>query len=1065
MSSQSIQEPIQPSDSTCNDTCLYTPFTTQPIQLLTTMTQPFGTLSNSASTPITIDDVHYDSVTHYIYKDVLQTIDKTDVRYTRPLSVLVDKTCEEDISFFNDKLIEAMKYRYNNDTSLKRRLHELNPNVLDFKPSLLELCNKSKDLHTFFNPLTDNTVLLDSKDNDGMCTRLNAALIGIVRDMNQSPEANVFNDSVYNVLDKRIVNVMLYNMGLDLLKDINTYDDTTDVFAIYNSYKRATDLSTATVRNYKYIDSLTTINGIVADLKTRLLASSYQREIEIFKSHLLDVALDVVLKQDYPQLDESQYETAKQQQFQQTADQTVNGYKEMLYSSFMHGTLNDEISNKLSPELIPIFPTYAIDYQLMYDNVTIGHRYQVDLNDSLMPHHASSIVINNKRYSSAVAYAYAQLFIHRIGLIFSDDDDVQLPVLARTYHNTRMTRMRDSIVSFNNKATVAKFSKYKELNTLLYYTSNSDIEFSNPSDYVLGCVKKPDGSYIGLNESGKLLVRMRKKLFEESYDPLQCRGFGAFHELSTNIVSKEWFISRVLDYGKTLGLFQRKDINDLCSIYRLEAITVERSQHVTSLFATDDDTLIEFFRQCGITCISDCHSVLKCIHAEYTNLRLGCGIKEMVQSYDTTEPTQSDTDHAVRVVKGIYHVVKDRLFTIITEESFVDCLLLERNYEPRVEHWWRVNRYAKLSVVYPIGWDDTIPTVLSYTTAGIDYKFNRVIALSLSALMYDDADGTGVSYVHKIRRDKLADILKEGSTIIVFIDSITDFGDDDIDLTKQGLKQIIDDIDLPLKMYVSIADDGFCKPITGIWDLFLSRHNVTCSSDLYVIYVGPRMGRTKHESAVDYMFAFNTGMRSYTPEFFFEGKDGDVAKYNIPSYPPVSTTIPSSLYDPPITVDYNVKQVIILVGYNGSGKTTFVKNYMSDGNAFIVDPKTQEITMAMALFDMYCGMNEQCIICVDDDDNVTSESRKRYEEIANAKNVPCVYFCFVLSLDHRLHNIKYRRIVSNNPADRIETPVDDDGFMADLMGKRVVKVNFIPVLNSDIKRSPYYKYLLANTSV
>ena len=115
-----------------------------------------------------------------------------------------------------------------------------------------------------------------------------------------------------------------------------------------------------------------------------------------------------------------------------------------------------------------------------------------------------------------------------------------------------------------------------------------------------------------------------------------------------------------------------------------------------------------------------------------------------------------------------------------------------------------------------------------------------------------------------------------------------------IKINNKKMKQIIDDIDLPLKMYVSIADDGFCKPITGIWDLFLSRHNVTCSSDLYVIYVGPRMGRTKHESAVDYMFAFNTGMRSYTPEFFLEGKDGDVAKYNIPSYPPVSTTIPSS---------------------------------------------------------------------------------------------------------------------------------------------------------------------------
>lgn len=90
-------------------------------------------------------------------------------------------------------------------------------------------------------------------------------------------------------------------------------------------------------------------------------------------------------------------------------------------------------------------------------------------------------------------------------------------------------------------------------------------------------------------------------------------------------------------------------------------------------------------------------------------------------------------------------------------------------------------------------------------------------------------------------------------------------------------KEVFDNHNIPLQVFISIGRDFCRKPNTGMLDFFLSLHKIKLHKTSF--YVGDAAGRTKTTTAKkdfscsDRMFASNCKMNFMTPEQFFDEDD------------------------------------------------------------------------------------------------------------------------------------------------------------------------------------------------
>lgn len=137
----------------------------------------------------------------------------------------------------------------------------------------------------------------------------------------------------------------------------------------------------------------------------------------------------------------------------------------------------------------------------------------------------------------------------------------------------------------------------------------------------------------------------------------------------------------------------------------------------------------------------------------------------------------------------------------------------------------------------------------------------------------------------------------------------------------EKFKDLFKLINVPMIMIVSLADDDYRKPNIGMWKL-LEREIHTDIDKSKSFYVGDAAGRQFDHSDCDLKFARNVGINFFTQEFLI----------------PKPQEIKRS------------KEVVFMVGYPGSGKSTYVKNNFSD---YIIissdDHKSNEASIKRAL--------------------------------------------------------------------------------------------------------------------
>ena len=149
----------------------------------------------------------------------------------------------------------------------------------------------------------------------------------------------------------------------------------------------------------------------------------------------------------------------------------------------------------------------------------------------------------------------------------------------------------------------------------------------------------------------------------------------------------------------------------------------------------------------------------------------------------------------------------------------------------------------------------------------------------------------------------------KGYAIVIFTNQFRDF-------KKEQVKIVLDSIGCPYKAYLAY-DKKIKKPSPFLFEQY-KRQNFDFDKSFYV---GDAMGRIQDWSDSDKLFALSCGLKYKTPEDLF-------------IIPNKEENVKNTIF---CNVEPNEKQeLVIMVGFPGSGKTTLTKNFEKYSNYSIL---------------------------------------------------------------------------------------------------------------------------------
>lgn len=250
------------------------------------------------------------------------------------------------------------------------------------------------------------------------------------------------------------------------------------------------------------------------------------------------------------------------------------------------------------------------------------------------------------------------------------------------------------------------------------------------------------------------------------------------------------------------------------------------------------------------------------------------------------------------------------------------------------------------------------------------------------------------------------------------------------------INNIITELNIPISVYISTANDWYRKPCTTMWEMFLNHMNIS-NVDFMSFYCGDAAGRVtpKDFSVSDRKFAHNCRLTFFTPEeFFLSEMINDNYSWR--------STDPRELYDGYSDKDgsdsmrFSLNQeLVLLVGAPASGKTTLSSVFSEKG--YIIVNQDRLKTKIKCLTECRRLIEEGDSVVIDRT-NPKITDREEFIRIAIESNVPvrCVYFTMdkILSMHMNLYREKKDRVKRVSDVaihtfyKRLENPTIEEGF-------------------------------------
>jgi len=279
-------------------------------------------------------------------------------------------------------------------------------------------------------------------------------------------------------------------------------------------------------------------------------------------------------------------------------------------------------------------------------------------------------------------------------------------------------------------------------------------------------------------------------------------------------------------------------------------------------------------------------------------------------------------------------------------------------------------------------------------------------------------------------------------------------------------------LEVPCQFFIATGQTLYRKPRIGMWRTLEQKFNDGIAIDMNLsFYVGDAAGRPenkimkikKDHSSADRFFTMSLGLSFYTPEEHFLNSKNQ-PKGSKPSFNPQSIKDNISLLEPDGTkLTSDEQEIILLVGYPGSGKSYFAQEYLKPAGYEIINRDTlNSAQKCIAAINGVVQRNKSCVI---DNTNPDPASRKRYIDEAQKHKIPIRCFLFTTTYEHARHNNVYREltdsshqkitdIVFNIYKKKFFEPVKKEGF------SEIVKVNFVPKFKSEEGKELYKLFLM-----
>jgi len=274
------------------------------------------------------------------------------------------------------------------------------------------------------------------------------------------------------------------------------------------------------------------------------------------------------------------------------------------------------------------------------------------------------------------------------------------------------------------------------------------------------------------------------------------------------------------------------------------------------------------------------------------------------------------------------------------------------------------------------------------------------------------------------------------------------------------IQDLAKNIGVPITGFIAGGKDRWRKPNTDMWTHFVRKFNGGSVDMKNCIYVGDAAGREKRKdkfdrprdfSCSDRKYAKNIGIRFATPEAFFYGeKEAPFVWRSLNPAEWLKEAVKRPLY-PGKTPTFPAPQqeLIIMVGFPASGKTTFAKKHLEKhGYVWINRDTLSTVSKCKKALTDALKSGKSAVV---DNTNPTIKTRQDWLNIANKLGVPSRCLVMTSSKEEVKHFNFFRQkkggpkvpeIAINVFNKKYEKPSKSEGFT------KLYFVNFVPKFDS-----------------
>lgn len=242
---------------------------------------------------------------------------------------------------------------------------------------------------------------------------------------------------------------------------------------------------------------------------------------------------------------------------------------------------------------------------------------------------------------------------------------------------------------------------------------------------------------------------------------------------------------------------------------------------------------------------------------------------------------------------------------------------------------------------------------------------------------------------------------------------------------------IFADLGFQIETFACVGRNSPCrKPDKAMWNLF-TNNSTDNKSYKDAIYVGDAAGRETDHSDSDKKFAENIGISFQTPEEFFGEEKKKGVWFNI------------NYND--IDLHHNDQEIILMVGYPASGKSTFANTYLNEKGYNILSQdyiesvintkKSTPIKKFMKDVKEHLKVGNSVVI---DRTNMSANDRKQFIELGDEFDIPIRAIYIDVSMDNAIIVNKDRaqrteikavpNIAYYSMRKKFEMPTEDEGL-------------------------------------